>query len=136
MDNPRLARALAGLPPEQERQFQTHMAFDPAVRAWRNGFVQQFGEMPEINNPDYDYRKAWKYGGKPEPSQYDNGAYHWPSESTQPVPPYAAPIHFKAPDHQTMWKQTFMDQFGVDPDGVQEWTPEMQAFMQKQIGRY
>lgn len=134
MDNTRLARMLAGLPPEQEKQFQTHMAFDPAVRAWRNGFATKFGEQPEIDIPNYDYRTAWKYGATPEPSEYDNGAYHWPSQVN--APPYAKPLDLKAPDHQTMWKQTFMDQFGQDPDGVQQWTPEMQAFMQKQIGRF
>lgn len=134
MDNTRLARMIAGLPPQQEQQFQTHMAFDPTIRAWRNGFAAKFGEQPDINTQNYDYRTAWKHGVQPEPSEYDNGAYHWASQVT--APPYAKPLDLKAPDHQTMWKQTFMDQFGVDPDGVQEWTPEMQAFMQKQIGRY
>jgi hypothetical protein len=117
----KLARALAGLPPEQENQFQTFMAFDPSVRAWRNGFANRYGEQPRIEDPSYDYRAAWQAGNRPQPVPNDT-VWHWGSVG-------------KAENHPTEWKQQFMTQFGVDPDQVSQWTPDMQTFMQRQIGR-
>ena len=134
-DTSKLARALAGLPPEQEQQFQTFMAFDPSVRQWRSGFAGRYGEQPNIEpGGNYDYRTAVKHGVVPQPSDTDGGMPHWPSQVE--APPYAAPIPLKAGDHPTMWKQEFMTQFGADPDQLQQFTPEMQAFMQQKIGRF
>jgi hypothetical protein len=118
----RLARALAGLPPDQEHQFQTFMAFDPSVRAWRNSFENRFGEQPNTtSDSSYDYRAAWAAGNRPQPVPNDT-VWHWGSVG-------------KAADHPTEWKQQFMTQFGSDPDQVEQWTPDMQQFMQQQIGR-
>lgn len=120
------------LPPDREQQFQTFMAFDPNVRAWRNSFQTRYGEAPDINSHDFDYRRAWQYGARPEPHAADGGFPHWPSGTM--APPYAGDVYFKAPDHETMWKQRFFEQFGgADPDTVQQWTPEMQQFMQRQL---
>jgi hypothetical protein len=110
-----------GISPEQEQQFQTFMAFDPSVRQWRNSFQNRYGEQPQIDGGDYDYRAAWQAGSRPQAVPGDT-VPHWSSVG-------------KAEDHPTMWKQHFMTQFGVDPDQVQQWTPEMQQFMQQQIGR-
>ena len=121
----RLARAMAGLPPDQEAQFQTFMAFDPNVRAWKNSFQNRFGEPPNIENSrDFDYRKAWQAGEAPHPYAPDGGMPHWGSAG-------------KSDDHPTAWMNTFMQQFGVDPMTIQphEVTPSMQQFMQQQIGR-
>lgn len=109
------------LPPEQEKQFQTFMAFDPSVRSWRNSFANRFGEQPIIDGGDFDYRQAWMAGNRPQPVPNDT-VWHWGSVG-------------KADNHPTEWKQQFMTQFGVDPDQVQQWTPPMQQFMQRQIGR-
>ena len=116
-----MAGLLDTLPPEDERQFQTFMAFNPAVRAWRNSFANRFGEQPVIDGGNYDYRAAWKAGARPEPIPGDT-VWHWSSVG-------------KSADHPTMWKQQFMDQFGVDPDQVQQWTPDMQAFIARLIPR-
>lgn len=118
----RLARTLAGLPPGQEQQFQTFMAFDPSVRQWRNSFQNRYGEPPQIEGGDYDYRAAYAAGARPQVVPGDT-VPHWSSVG-------------KAADHPTMWKQEFMTQFGADPDtqGMQ-FTPEMQQFLQAKIGR-
>lgn len=119
-----LARALAGLPPAQEQQFQTFMAFDPSVRQWRNSFQNRYGEQPQIDGGDYDYRAAFASGARPQPVPGDT-VPHWSSVG-------------KSADHPTMWKQQFMTQFGVDPDmqAQQGFSPEMQQFMQANIGRW
>lgn len=123
-DGNKLARLMAGLPPEQEQQFQTFMAFDPNVRQWRNSFQNRYGEPPQIEGGDYDYRAAYAAGSRPVPVPGDT-VPHWSSVG-------------KAADHPTMWKQDFMTQFGVDPDqqAQQGFTPEMQQFMQAKIGRF
>jgi hypothetical protein len=114
-----------GITPEQEQQFQTFMAFDPNVRAWKNGFQNRYGEMPNTtDDPTFNYREAYLAGNKPQPYAGDNGFYHWDSRG-------------KAPDHQTAWMNTFMQQFGADPMMLQpqQVTPEMQQFMQGQLPR-
>ena len=122
-DGPKLARMMAGLPPSQEQQFQTFLAFDPAVRQWRSSFQNRYGEQPQIEGGDYDYRAAWADGSRPQAVPGDT-VPHWSSVG-------------KAADHPTMWKQDFMTQFGVDPDqqAQQGFSPEMQQFMQAKIGR-
>ena len=107
-------------PPEQERQFQTFMAFAPSVREWRNKYASKYGEQPRIEGGNYDYRAAFEADARPSMGPGDS-VPHWPSVG-------------KAADHPTMWKQQFMTQFGVDPDQVGQWTPEMQQFMSRQIG--
>ena len=51
-DGNKLARLMVGLPPDQEKQFQTFMAFDPSVRQWRNSFQNRYGEPPQIEGGD------------------------------------------------------------------------------------
>ena len=114
---------MGALAPAQEQQFQTFMAFDPSVRAWRNSFANRFGEQPIINGGDYDYRAAWQAGVRPEAVPGDT-IPHWSSVG-------------KSDDHPTMWKQQFMTQFGIDPDQLNaaQVTPAIQQFMQGQIPR-
>ena len=118
-----LARVMAGASPQREHEFQTFMAFDPQVRAWRNGFQNRYGEQPQIEGGDYDYRAAYAAGARPQMGPGDT-VPHWSSVG-------------KAADHPTMWKQEFMTQFGVDPDMQAQagFSPEMQQFMQAKIGR-
>jgi hypothetical protein len=112
-----------GISPEQERQFQTFMAFDPSVRQWRNSFQNRYGEQPQIDGGDYDYRAAWAAGQGPRPYSADT-VPHWGSAG-------------KMPGHPTEWMQTFFEKFnGADPATLpaELWTPEMQEFMRSQIG--
>lgn len=103
----RLAQALMGpregkLVPADEQAFQSFMAFDPNVRQWKRGFEAQYGEAPNMNDPSFDYRKAFMSGNVPQSYAGDNGAYHWDSRG-------------KAPDHPTAWMENFMQQYGTDP---------------------
>ena len=110
--------------PQREHEFQTFMAFDPNVRDWRNSFQRQYGEAPQINGGNFDYRGAYMTGDRPQPVPSDP-VPHWGSVG-------------KTAGHPTAWKQTFMTQFGVDPDVVMQsgqTTPEMQQFINDQLRR-
>lgn len=120
---PALGPRAGTLPPDQERQFQTFMAFDPSVRDWRNKFAQQYGEAPAIDGGDYNYREAWQAGARPEAVPGDL-VPHWSSVG-------------KAENHPTMWKQHFMDRFGSDPDEQAHagLSPMQSAFINDQLRR-
>lgn len=106
---------------DQERDFQNYMAFDKNVRSWRSGFATKFGEQPMMDDPGFDYRKAYRAGDGPRPYAHDT-MYHWGSTG-------------KAPDHPSAWMERFGQQFGgADPHEVTKWTPEMQDFMRREIG--
>lgn len=112
--------------PGHERDFQTYMAFDPGVRAWRNAFQTQYGEAPRIDDDSsFNYREAYLAGNGPKAHATDI-VPHWSSAG-------------KSADHPTEWKNRFMQQFGIDPDVVapQHVTPQMQQFMTNELrGHY
>lgn len=104
--------------PSLEQEFQTFMAFDPAVRQWRNAFHAKYGEPPNTDDGgDFDYRGAYLAGNRPQPVPHDT-VPHWDSRG-------------KAADHPTAWMNDFQQRFGVSPTEVDDRsvTPEMQAFM-------
>jgi hypothetical protein len=109
--------------PGHETEFQNYMAFDPGVRQWRNAFTRKYGEAPEIEGGDYDYRRGYIEGARPQATPGDS-VPHWGSQG-------------KAANHPTAWKEDFMRAFGVDPDTVtdQQVTPAMQQFLRKVLGR-
>jgi hypothetical protein len=76
---------------------------------WWKEFTAEYGEEPDLNAGDYDYRAAWKAGVKPERDEYDGGRYHWPSSAVN------SPM-LKAFDHPTAWKEDYMQATGVNPD--------------------
>ncbi len=108
--------------PPDEQAFQSFMAFDPNVRAWKNGFQAQYGEPPQMNDPSFDYRKAFMAGNVPQSYAGDNGAYHWDSRG-------------KAPDHPTEWMNDFMQKFGADPimAAQQGLTPDQSQMVNGQL---
>lgn len=108
---------------EQEKQFQLFMAMNPDVRTWKNKFGSAYGEQPNINDPNFDYREAFINNNTPQPVEGDT-VPHWDSRG-------------KSQNHPTEWMNEFMQQFGVDPTKVPQnaWTPEMQAFMKTQINK-
>ena len=90
---------------DQESQFQ-----DWAQRLpWYTQFTQNYGEPPDLNTTDYDYRRAWQQGI--QPTMYIDGKYHWPSIDTQGQP-------LKSPTHKTWWKEIYMRETGQNPDEV------------------
>lgn len=114
---------MGALSPQDEQSYQAFMAFDPSVRQWRNSFQNRYGEQPQTDGGNYDYRAAYSAGVRPQMGAGDT-VPHWSSVG-------------KAADHPTMWKQDFMTQFGVDPDMQAQagFSPEMQQFMQGVIPR-
>jgi hypothetical protein len=99
---------LTKLPPELEAKFLSDMASGPYGQ-WQDTFRSRFGEAPNLNDPQYDYRAAWQAGIVPQPYAPDQNFPHWPSTT-----PTGQPL--KAPDHPTVWMQHFMERFGVDPN--------------------
>lgn len=53
---------------------------------WFSEFVQRFGEEPNLNDQNYDYRRAWAAGARPNVRDPGDQLLHWPSQ-------------FKGPDH-------------------------------------
>lgn len=95
------------LTPDQEFLFRLEMKRHP----WFEQFTRDFGEPPNLDDPDFDYRKAWLNKLWPEPYEFDKGRYHWPS---------ALPNGdmLKSRDHPTAWMESFMRSTGVDPNSM------------------
>jgi len=89
------------------------MEFQRAIRAteWFKEFVREYGEEPDLNTKDYDYRKAWSAGVRPERDPYDNNRYHWRSSLDSGE-------MLKSRDHPTAWKEHYMRRFGTNPDAT------------------
>lgn len=93
---------------EEESNFQS------GIRAttWFSEFKKRYGEEPDLSSSaDYDYRKAWKGGARPQRDKHDNDSYHWPS---------ALPSGemLKSKDHPTVWKEHYMRATGKNPDAT------------------
>jgi hypothetical protein len=109
--------------PEEEQAFQREWTFNPQIREWQRSAEQRWG-LPagEMSNPppqgrgDYDYRRAVLNGVYPRADEHDGGFPHWGSEAQTMT---GRTYDLKAPDHPTLWKAQFMQQFGVNPDEVQ-----------------
>lgn len=91
----------------EEQQFQKWIRSTP----WFSEFVKEYGEEPDLNTKDYDYRKAWREGLQPVRDKYDNNRYHWPSSSSDGT-------MLKSKDHPTAWKEEYMRRTGQNPDAV------------------
>jgi hypothetical protein len=89
---------------------QDEAAFQAGIRQtpWFSQFVKQYGEEPNLNSPDYNYRAAWKSGVRPENYEYDT-MQHWPSVS---------PLGYslKSTSHPTAWMEDYMQITGSDPN--------------------
>jgi len=59
-----------------EEEFQAGIRATP----WFSEFKQQYGEEPNLNDPSYDYRRAWAAGARPDVRDPTDKQYHWPSE--------------------------------------------------------
>jgi hypothetical protein len=92
----------------KEIKFQREIAASP----WYSEFTKQYGEIPDLSkNANYDYRKAWSAGIRPERDPYDNNRYHWPSSTSTGE-------MLKSATHPTAWKEYYMQAKGVNPDAV------------------
>jgi 2'-5' RNA ligase len=101
------------LNPQQENEF---------VKSLYNSswFKQLVNDNPEanpldllneaVNSKEYDYRRAYLSGVKPEINPYDN-KYHWSDKDSKGN-------WLKLKGHNTAWKQNFMELTGKDPDSL------------------
>jgi hypothetical protein len=95
--------------------------FQKGIRGtdWFGEFVKQYGEEPDLRpmsndaaqGPNYDYRKAWEAGIRPQPDPYDDNRQHWPSSMQSGE-------MLKSENHPTAWKEHFMQQYGANPDSL------------------
>jgi hypothetical protein len=92
---------------KEENQFQSWVRGTD----WFSEFTKEFGEEPDLNTPDYDYRAAWKAGIRPERDPYDKNRFHWASST-------GSGEMLKSAQHPTAWKEYFMRETGLNPDAV------------------
>ena len=65
-----------GWAPDAEKTFQAGIRATP----WFAEFKQKFGEEPNLNDPDYDYRRAWAAGARPTVRDPGDNLLHWSSQ--------------------------------------------------------
>lgn len=75
------------LPWYEEAKFQNTMSRDPRYLDWINEMKKQYGESPNLNAPEYDYRAAVRDGVFPQRDPYDENRLHWDSRYKSPVHP-------------------------------------------------
>ena len=47
---------------------------------WFKEFVKDYGEEPDLDSSEYDYKRAWEAGARPDTRDpTDNNKLHWPS---------------------------------------------------------
>jgi len=88
-------------------------SFQKGIRSsqWFKEYVNEYGEEPDLNTTDYDYRKAWAAGIRPERDPYDNNRLHWGSALPDGT-------MLKSPSHKNEWKEYYMRITGQNPDAV------------------
>ena len=92
---------------------------------WFAEFARQYGERPDLSrNADYDYRKAWAAGVRPERDPFDNNRMHWPSSLPNGE-------MLKTKNHPTAWKEYYMRATGQNPDAVGATAADWQAMQQR-----
>ncbi len=79
---------------------------------WFKEYVKEYGEEPDLNTKDYDYRSAWKAGVRPQRDPYDKNRYHWSSSNPE------TGEMLKSKEHPTAWKEEYMKRTGKNPDEV------------------
>jgi len=88
--------------------------FQKGIRgtAWFKEYVKEYGEEPDLDTKDYDYRSAWKSGVRPERDPFDKNRYHWASSNPE------TGEMLKSKEHPTAWKEEYMKRTGKNPDDV------------------
>ena len=92
------------LTPQEEAKFQSEIKSSD----WYKEYKSNYGEEPNLDSKDYNYRAAWKAGVKPQRYEPDQNRYHWPSET-----PTGESL--KSLSHPTGWMEDYMQLTGKDP---------------------
>lgn len=110
---------------KEEKQFQEWIK----NTGWYKEFIKEYGETPNLNDPVYNYRKAWKAGVVPERDPYDKNRYHWPSSTESGE-------MLKGENHPTAWKEYFMRETGKNPDAIGiKSKEEAETMLKKRLGK-
>lgn len=86
------------LSPAEETRFQRWIVTTP----WYQNFVKTTGQKPTLDDPDYDYRGVFKFGG-------DLSRKH--GSSRLPTGQW-----LKGPEHPTAWMEYYQNIFERDPE--------------------
>lgn len=92
-----------------EQSFQNDMHNGPGYKEWYDSFIKRYGEEPNLDDKNYDYRKAWQQKITPKPYEHDDNFPHWPSQIDNGE-------ELKSKDHPTSWMNDFMKETGKDPN--------------------
>ena len=100
--------------PKQNQADKEEQDFQAGIKKteWFKEYVKEYGEEPDLNTKDYDYRSAWKAGVRPQRDPYDKNRYHWSSSNPE------TGEMLKSKEHPTAWKEEYMKRTGKNPDEV------------------
>jgi hypothetical protein len=102
--------------------------FQKGVRGtkWFQQFVDKYGEPPDLNSKDYNYRAAWKAGVRPQDYEHDPEMQHWASTTGKGE-------SLKSTSHPTAWMEDYMQVTGSDPHKPVDMNPEQVKAMQRAL---
>ena len=106
---------------DEEQQFQS----DVRGTDWFSRFKEKFGEEPNLEDKEYNYRAAWKSGAKPQAIDQDD-IPHWPSVTSSGE-------SLKARSHPSGWMEDYTQITGRDPSEGGDLTPEQTDAMNKSL---
>ena len=103
-------------------------SFQKGVRGtkWYKQFADKYGEPPDLNSKDYNYRAAWKAGVRPQDYEHDAEMQHWASTTGKGE-------SLKATNHPTAWMEDYMQVTGSDPHEPANMNPEQIKAMEKAL---
>ena len=111
------------LSPKEEERFQKEIKSSP----WYLQYKTKYKEEPNLTDPNYDYREAWKQGVKPEINPTDN-MYHWSDRAGNTM--------LKSIYHDAAWAQPFMDQYKINPDNLSPNDPMVMNYKRAWQAKY
>lgn len=98
---------------DQESQFEEDMRFKEPYASFYQEFFNNWGEYPNLDDPQYDYRGAWLQGIVPQRYSHDSNRFHWPDNYTDDQ---GNTVWLKSDDHPTRWMGVFQDKYNIDPN--------------------
>jgi len=103
-------------------------SFQSGIRGtkWYKQFVDKYGEPPDLDSKDYNYRAAWKAGVRPQDYEHDAEMQHWASTTGKGE-------SLKATNHPTAWMEDYMQVTGSDPHEPVDMNPEQIKAMEKAL---
>jgi hypothetical protein len=109
------------LNPQEEQQFQS----DVRGTDWFSKFKEKFGEEPNLEDKEYNYRAAWQSGARPQAIEQDD-IPHWPSVTSSGE-------SLKARSHPSGWMEDYTQITGRDPSEGGDLTPEQTDAMNRSL---